>query len=110
MARLLMVVESVLPLTEFVRRVKRLGEHPHLLLTPGIALEPGERFRLGDSLVLKRPDGSALIARIGDFLERSYDRSHLGGWVTNDSCIAVPDLASDDLPPGTEVWSVDWYD
>jgi hypothetical protein len=107
MARLLVVIESVSPFADFVRRVNWLDERPHLLLKPGIALEPGEIFRPGDSLVLNRPDGSTLIARIGGSLEVGYNRSRHGGWVTYDSCIAVPDLAPDDVPPGTEVWSVD---
>jgi hypothetical protein len=56
-ARLLLVVERVWPLDEFTRRVFRLGDRPHLLLVPGIDVEPGERFRPGDRLRLKRPDG-----------------------------------------------------
>ncbi len=86
-----------------------LSERPHLLLYPGIAVESGEVFRPGDSLLLKRPDGSMVNARIGGFLEVSYNRTCQGvtHWVTYDSCIAMPDLDRDEVPPGTEVWSVD---
>ncbi len=62
-----------------------------------------------DSLFLKRPDGSKVNARIGGFLKVGYNRTFqsVTHWVTYDSCIAVPDLGRDEVPPGTEVWSVD---
>lgn len=109
MARLLTVIESVSPIADWFCRAEGLGERRHLLLKPGIALEPGEIFRPGDSLVLKRPDGSMVSARIGGFLEVGYNKSCQGvtRWVTYDSCIAIPDLHGDEIPPGTEVWSVD---
>ena len=109
MARLLTVIESVEPLAEFICRAHWLGERPHLLLKPGISVEPGEVFRPGDSLALKRPDGSMVIAPIGGFLEVGYNRTcqSVTRWVTYDSCIAIPDFDRDEVPPGTEVWSVD---
>lgn len=107
MARLLLVVERTWPLEDFARRVSRLGDCPHLLLVPGIVVKPGERFRPSDRLRLKRPDGSNLDGRIGGFLGWGYNRTRHGDWAQYDSAIAVVDLVPDDVPVGTEVWSVD---
>ncbi len=107
MARRLVIVESVSPLAAFVCQGHGLGDRPHLLLKPGMTPEPGEVFRPGDGLVLKRPDGSILITQIAGCLEVGYNRTRHGGWVWDENCIAVPELNRNDVPPGTEVWSVD---
>jgi hypothetical protein len=107
MARLLLVVERTWVLSEFERRLHRLKDRPHLLLAPGIVVEPGEWFRPGDRLLLKRPDGSILDGRIGGFAEIGYNRTRHGDWVQYDSALAVVDLGPDDVPMGTEIWSVD---
>lgn len=107
MARLLLIVKRTWPLDDFTRRVCQLGDGPHLLLAPGIVVRPDERFRPGDRLRLRRPDGSTLSARIGGFVEWSYNRTRRGDWVEFDSTIAVVNLVPDDVPIGTEVWSVD---
>src|SRR4051794_14154014 len=107
MARLLLIVERTWPLEDLTRRVCRLGDRPHLLLAPGIVVEPGERFRPGDRLRLKRPDGSTLGGRVGGFVGWGYTRTRHGDWVEYDSAIAVVNLVPDEVPVGTEVWSVD---
>jgi hypothetical protein len=107
MARLLLVVERTWVLEDFTRRVCRLEDRPHLLLGPGIDVEPGEWFRPGHGLLLKRPDGSTIDGRIGGFVRFGYNRTRHGPWVQYDSALAVPDLGPEDVPVGTEVWSVD---
>jgi hypothetical protein len=47
------------------------------------------------------------MARLLIVIEAAYNSARHGRWVSYDSCIVVPDLGSDDVPPGTEVWSVD---
>lgn len=70
----------------------------------GVVLQPGlnpindERFRMGDPLLLKRPDGT-----------------ELGTWIsgielfsgTPEVPVLLSGLSKEDVPLGTEVWSVD---
>lgn len=71
-----------------------------LILTPGIIPEGDERFRIGDQIVLRRPDGSSLEWQIGglEFLDPNPNR---------DVVILLKELAQEDVPIGTEVWSAD---
>jgi hypothetical protein len=108
MARLLIVVETVTLLPDWFCLDPRLRNRPRLVLTPEIIVRPGERFRPGDSLVLKRPFESAIVARIGGFQRiGSNEYGPPGVWVNYDNCLIIPDLVPEDVPPGTEVWSVD---
>ena len=108
MARLLIVVETAQLIPEWIGRGRRLGERPQLLLTPEIVVLPGERFRPGDALILKRPFESTIAAEIGGFQAiGGYGFGPPGVWVNYKNCLIIPDFAPEDVPPGTEVWSVD---
>jgi hypothetical protein len=108
MARLLIVVETASLLPAWMSYRSRLGERCQLLLTPEIVVQPGERFRPGDALILKRPFESTIVARIGGFRAMGgYGFGPPGVWVNYQSCLTVPGLDPEDVPPGTEVWSVD---
>jgi hypothetical protein len=67
---------------------------------PGITPVEGERFRCGDSLLLKRPDGSEIRTRIGGI---EMPNPTPGPVVV----VNLLELKKDDLPIGTQVWSVD---
>ena len=56
------------------------------------------RFRIGDRIVLLRPDGSAIDARI-DGLEIHSPNPR------RDVLIVLKYMAREDVPAGTEVWS-----
>jgi hypothetical protein len=105
MARLLLIVERTWAAGDAARLIFNYGDCPHLLLTPGISVEPGERFRPGYRLLLKRPDGSSFEGRIGRFSRFGYNRHE--DWLWYESCIVLSDARPDDVPPGTEVWSID---
>ena len=67
-------------------------------IAPGIVPIEGEKFRVGDRLFLKRPDGTRLLSAIGG----------LGFFNPNPRCkigIFLKGLTKDDVPIGTEVWS-----
>ncbi|QOV89772.1 hypothetical protein [Humisphaera borealis] len=71
-----------------------------VVLVPGIVPVGGERFRIGDGLRLKRPDGTEVETAIGG--------------LDMFTCTTKPDvpvllkgLRKEDVPVGTEVWSVD---
>jgi hypothetical protein len=66
------------------------------ILVPGLPGGGGDRWRIGDPLVLRRPDGSAVKTAI-----RGLD-GHPGprGAVP----VLVP-VNEDEVPVGTEVWS-----
>jgi translation elongation factor EF-Tu-like GTPase len=89
MARRLFVVED----TFFI---KGRG----LIPVPGIIPRGNERFRVGDPIVLQRPDGSTLAWRIGglEMIHTAVPR--------DDVVILLSGLAKEDVPIGTEVWSV----
>lgn len=68
-----------------------------VILVPGIAPRPGERPRVGDPVVLHRPDGSRLEAEIGglELLHTSPDRPEIP--------ILIRGLSRADVPIGTQV-------
>jgi hypothetical protein len=91
MARRLFVVEDTF-------LIKGRG----LVPVPGIVPEGEERFRLGDLIVIKRPDGSCLGATIGGIeIFSTPPRTR------DDFAIVLKDLNKEDVPIGSEVWSVD---
>jgi hypothetical protein len=71
-----------------------------LVLVPGIIPEGEERFRVGDPIALRRPDGSFIEANIGglEMLDPNPRR---------DVVVMLKGMTKDDVPVGTEVWSVD---
>ena len=92
MARLLFVVEDAF-------FIKGRG----LIPVPGIVPEGDERYRVGDPILLKRPDGSRLEWTIGgiEMLHCNPPRQ------ANDVIILLKGLNKEDVPVGSEVWSVD---
>jgi hypothetical protein len=92
MARRLFIVEDTFS-------IKGRG----LVPVPGILPVGEERFRIGDPILLKRPDGSFLEWKIGgiEMILCSPPKPR------HDVVILLKDLGKDDLPIGSEVWSVD---
>jgi hypothetical protein len=89
MVRRLFTVEDVVAIKE--RRV---------VLFPGIVPEGDERFRIGDAIELRFADGDSRRVSIADF-----------GLTTpnpHDTVVVVlRNEEKDDIPVGTEVWSID---
>jgi translation elongation factor EF-Tu-like GTPase len=90
MARCLFVVED----TFFI---KGRG----LVLVPGIVLQGDERLRVGDPILLKRPDGSFFESAIGG-IEMIYGTPPSSKQNVH---ILLKDLTKEDVPIGSEVWS-----
>jgi hypothetical protein len=92
MARCLFVVEDTF-------LIKGRG----LVAVPGILCQGEERFRVGDPLLLKHPDGSCLEWKIGgiELISCSPPRPK------NEVVILLRGLSKDDVPIQTQVWSVD---
>ena len=70
-------------------------------LIPQLRLIGDEVFKVGDPLRLKRPDGSEDVVRIGGFELAK---------VSNAPCHLLVHLSGkskEDVPIGTEVWSID---
>ncbi len=60
--------------------------------------EGDERFRVGDRIALRRPDGSSIDTQIGGLELLDPDPRR-------DVVIMLKGLAKEDVPVGTEVWS-----
>jgi hypothetical protein len=71
-----------------------------LVLVPGIIPEGEERFRVGDPITLRRPDGSSVEAKISSLEFPNPNPRHTVP-------IGIAELTKSDVPVGTEVWSVD---
>jgi len=93
MARRLLVVED----TFFL---KNRG----LVPVPGIVPQGDERFRIGDPILIRRADGSHLEWTIGGIEMIGYA---FGIPRQNDVVILLKDLTKEDIPIGSEIWSVD---
>jgi len=66
---------------------------------PGIVPVGKERFYIGDPLLLKRPDGTSISTNIGGIeLCCPNPRQDVG--------ILFKEISKEDVPLGTEVWSV----
>ena len=76
-----------------------------LIVVPGIVPRPGERFRKGDPIQLKRPDGSTLDWTIGGLDMAITNRKPYEP--SPEMPVLLVGLTKDDAPTGTEVWSVD---
>jgi hypothetical protein len=72
-----------------------------LVLVPGIVPQGDERFRAGDPIRLKRPDGSEIEWKIGGVELLFTPRTH------DDVFILLEGLDKGDVPIGTDVWSVE---
>ena len=88
-ARLLLVVEDTF-----------LIQGRGIVPVPGIIPIGSERFRIGGTLVLRRPDGTELTTRVGGL--ELFDPNPRG-----DVVVLLKDLSKEEIPIGTEVWSVD---
>jgi hypothetical protein len=71
-----------------------------LVAVPGIVPQGSECFRVGDPLLLRHPDGSVLRTAIGGLELLDPNPNH-------EVVVLFKDLSKDDVPVGTEVWSVD---
>ena len=69
-----------------------------VVLLPGIVPVGKERFKIGDSLLLKRPSGEETQVTIGGL--------DLFGHIP-EFPVLVRGLSKEEVPLGTEVWSVD---
>lgn len=74
-----------------------------LVPVPGIVLQGDECFQVGDPIRLKRPDESEIAWRIGG-LELLCPPPR-----PDEVVVLLKGLNKDDVPIGTEVWSVDKY-
>jgi translation elongation factor EF-Tu-like GTPase len=90
MARLLFVVEDTFA-------IRGRG----LVIVPGIVQRADEVFRVGDPLRLKRPDGTELLTAVGGL---EMFMSPVPG---EEIPILLRELGKEDIPVGSEVWSVD---
>ena len=90
MARRLFVVEDTF-----------LIEGRGLVSIPGITPVADENFRVGHQILLKRPNGTQLDWQIGGLEMLSPPPPNFG------FAILLNGLTKDDVPIGTEVWSVD---
>ena len=72
-----------------------------LLLEPGIILSEAMRVHAGDSILLRRPDRTEINWQIAgcDLMMDSLRENAWFVWLVG--------LTKDDVPTGTEVWSVD---
>jgi len=71
-----------------------------LVLAPGITLVGEERIRIGDPIILSKPDGSSVETRIGSL--QLFSTTSL----RDEILIVLEGTTKDDVPIGTEVWSV----
>jgi translation elongation factor EF-Tu-like GTPase len=90
MARLLFTVEDTFMI-----------EGRGLVPLPGIVPQGDEQFRVGDPISLKRPDGSEIEWTIGglELLSPPPPQHYV--------VVLLKGLSKDDVPIGTEIWSVD---
>jgi hypothetical protein len=72
-----------------------------LILVPGLSAQRDEVIRIGDPLLLTRPDGSTIVSQIRG-IEMIIGTNRRDGIP-----ILVADLCKDHVPIGTKVWSVD---
>jgi hypothetical protein len=72
-----------------------------LVPIPGIVPQGNERFKVGDAIRLKRPDGSEIEWQIGG-LELLCPPPR-----KDEVVILLKGLGNDEVPIGTEFWSVD---
>jgi len=71
-----------------------------LVFVPGIVPIGDERFRVGDPLLLRRPDGTCLETVISGLALCCPNPRH-------EVDVLLKGLTKHDVPIGTEIWSVD---
>jgi hypothetical protein len=72
-----------------------------LVPIPGVIPQGNELFRVGDPVLLNRPDGSEIRWQIGGL------ELITGGPPRHDVIILLKDLSKDNVPLGTEIWSAE---
>jgi hypothetical protein len=70
-----------------------------LIPAPGILPLDQEVIKIGDPLQLRRPDGVVFLTKIAGI--------EMIGVSRKDICILLKGLDKDQVPIGTEIWSVD---
>jgi hypothetical protein len=73
-----------------------------LVLVPGIIPEGDEAFRAGDAIELRRPDGKVETIQIGSLELPTPNPEH-------QVLVLLQGFVKEDVPVGTEVWSVDTH-
>ena len=71
-----------------------------IVLIPGLKPISEQRFKVGDKIRLKRPDGTDVIVVIAG-LELPVPNPE------NEVLILLREFGKEDVPVGTEVWSLD---
>jgi translation elongation factor EF-Tu-like GTPase len=69
-----------------------------LVVVPGIVPIGEERFRVGDPLLLKRPDGTSVSTNIGGL-------EFLCPNPSGEIVVLLKGFSKEDVPVGTQVWS-----
>ncbi|MFN0198942.1 MAG: hypothetical protein ACKVT0_19510 [Planctomycetaceae bacterium] len=69
-----------------------------VVLIPGIKPVDDELFRIGDPIVLRKPDGTTMNTEIGGIEMLDPNPNY-------EVVIMLKGLTKDDVPVGTEVWS-----
>jgi hypothetical protein len=74
-----------------------------LVLVPKIVPQEEKRLRVGDRVEIRRPDGSRLESCIGgiEIAHSSPPRPTCEAW------ILLRELTKEDVPIGSEIWSID---
>ncbi len=70
-----------------------------LVLSPGVL--PGAKVAFGDTVELRRPDGTTSRARVAGLASSSTELMRKG------VPMMLAGLTASDVPPGTEVWTVE---
>jgi hypothetical protein len=94
------VHNAVMPRRLFIVSDTFLIRGRGLVLVPGVIPDEHEQLRVGDPLVLKRPDGSEIKAAIGGLEMFTLPTKP-------DIPVLLKKLGKADVPIATEVWSVD---
>jgi translation elongation factor EF-Tu-like GTPase len=74
-----------------------------LVTLPGIVPCGDERYRIGDRVEIRRPDGSRLEWAIGGIEMINCTPPRL----TKEVVFLLRDLGKEDVPIGSEIWSID---
>lgn len=77
-----------------------------ILLTPGVTVDDYRNLEVGNTLELRRPDGTTLDTHIAGFYRFTKTARAQRQTATRD-LLLPQDIRADDVPRGTEVWLVD---
>jgi hypothetical protein len=74
-----------------------------LVLVPEVHLRVDERLRVGDPILLKKPDGSTIRTNIGGIEVCCGSRNQQPQCEMH---VLLREMSKEDAPPGTEVWTI----